>query len=53
MKHIPTFEDFVNEGFLSNLKDVIEKVKSGKVKGPNGQDLPRNARALSAQLKKK
>jgi len=24
MKHIPTFEDFVNEGFLSNVKDAIK-----------------------------
>lgn len=34
-------------------EDAIAKVKSGKVKGPNGQDLPRNARAFSAKLKKK
>jgi hypothetical protein len=24
MKHIPTFEEFLNEGFLSNLKDAIK-----------------------------
>lgn len=35
----------------TSTEDAIEKVQSGKVKGPHNQDLPRLARNFSAKLK--
>jgi hypothetical protein len=34
-------------------EDAIERVKSGRVKGPYGQTLPRIARKFHAELKKR
>lgn len=34
-------------------EDAIERVKSGKAKGPNGETASRIARKFSAELKKK
>lgn len=35
----------------TSTQDAIEKVESGKVKGPYGEDLPTLARNLTAELK--
>lgn len=35
----------------TSTQDAIEKVQSGKVKGPYGEDLPTLARNLTAELK--